>query len=205
MTDGEAKPQAHPPRDNVAAAAPARRMPGEEGVWIFIFGDLVFFGLFFLTYLYYRAADPELYARSQAQLNTLLGFLNTLILLTSSWFVAQAVKAVRQSRLSTARVLIGGGFLLGASFVTIKIFEYHEKISAGVTVVTNEFFMFYFMYTGIHLVHVLIGLGVLIFLFRLAREETAGLHVASFESGGAFWHLVDLLWVVLFALLYLAR
>jgi nitric oxide reductase NorE protein len=180
-------------------------MPGEEGVWVFIFGDLVVFGLFFLTYLTYRAADPALYAASQAELNAPLGFLNTLILLTSSWFVAQAIKAVREGRSSAAPGLIAGGILLGLGFVAAKVLEYSEKFSAGITVVSDEFFMFYFMYTGIHLLHVLIGLGVLVFLFRLARLETAGEHVAAFESGGAFWHLVDLLWVVLFALLYLAQ
>jgi len=189
----------------VGTTAPARRMPGEEGVWFFIFGDLVVFGIFFLTYLTYRAADPALYAASQAQLNTALGFLNTLLLLTSSWFVAQAVKAVREGRQAAAPRLIAGGFLLGAGFVAVKIAEYSEKLAAGITVVTDEFFMFYFMYTGIHLLHVLIGLGVLVFLFRLARSPEAGAHVSSFESGGAFWHLVDLLWVVLFALLSLAR
>lgn len=180
-------------------------MPGEEGVWIFIFGDLIVFGLFFLTYLYYRADDVSLYRESQAQLNASLGLLNTLLLLTSSWFVAQAVKAVRLGRLETASALIAGGFSLGLGFVIVKVIEYSEKISAGINVVSNDFFMFYFMYTGIHLLHVFIGLGVLIFLFLLSRKEAAGVHIRSFESGGAFWHLVDLLWVVLFALLYLAH
>jgi nitric oxide reductase NorE protein len=184
--------------------APAGRMPGEEGVWVFIFGDLAVFGLFFLTYLTYRAADPALYAASRAELSAALGFLNTLILLTSSWFVAQAVKAVREGRQSSAPGLIMGGILLGLGFVVVKVVEYSQKFAAGITVVTDEFFMFYFMYTGIHLLHVLIGLGVLVFLFRLSRLETASDHVSSFESGGAFWHLVDLLWVVLVALLYLA-
>lgn len=183
----------------------ARKMPGEEGVWIFIFGDLIVFGIFFLTYLYYRAIDPELYRESQAQLNAGLGLLNTVLLLTSSWFVAQAVQAVRQDRLRAASALIAGGFSLGVGFVIVKIIEYHEKISAGINVVSNEFFMFYFMYTGIHLLHVFIGLGVLTFLFLLSRKEAAAEQIQSFESGGAFWHLVDLLWVVLFALLYLAR
>ena len=184
--------------------APVRKMPGEEGVWFFIFGDLIVFGLFFLTYLYYRADDPLLYRESQAQLNAGLGLLNTLILLTSSWFIARAVQAVRQGRFPLASALIAGGFSLGAGFVIVKIIEYHEKISAGINVVSNDFFMFYFMYTGIHLLHVFIGLGVLIFLFLLSRKESAGSHIRSFESGGAFWHLVDLLWVVLFALLYLS-
>jgi len=180
-------------------------MPGEEGVWFFILGDLVVFGIFFLTFLSYRNGNLEIYRQSQEQLNTMLGLINTLILLTSSWFVARAVEAVRNGRNGDASALIASGGALGATFVIIKVFEYSEKFAAGTTVLTNEFFMFYFMYTGIHLVHVLIGLGVLAFLFRLSRSTTVGEHIGAFESGTAFWHLVDLLWVILFALLYLAR
>ncbi len=174
-------------------------------MWVFIFGDLVVFGLFFLTYLVYRADSPALYRDAQLHLNAGLGLLNTLLLLTSSWFVAQAVNAVRRASLATASRLIAGGFALGAGFVVVKFLEYREKFASGITVISNDFYMFYFMYTGIHLLHVLIGLGVLIFLFMETRKEPSAIDVRTFESGGAFWHLVDLLWVVLFALLYLAR
>lgn len=183
----------------------ARKMPGEEGIWIFIFGDLLVFAVFFLTYLYYRAQNPLLYDEAQQHLTAAYGLINTLLLLTSSWFVAQAVNAVRRGEVPLARKLIAGGMAFGFGFVGVKIVEYSEKFAAGITVITNDFFMFYFMYTGIHLLHVFVGLGVLFFLFSLTRRENAAEQIGSFESGGAFWHLVDLLWIILFALLYLVK
>lgn len=186
-------------------ALKARRMPGEEGIWIFILGDLLVFAVFFLTFLYYRAQNLQLYNEAQRNLTAAFGLINTLLLLTSSWFVAQGVSAVRRGQLPLARKLIAGGFAFGSGFVGVKVVEYSEKFAAGITVLTNDFFMFYFMYTGIHLLHVFVGLGVLFFLFSLSRREDAVDHIASFESGGAFWHLVDLLWIILFALLYLVK
>ena len=113
--------------------------------------------------------------------------------MTSSLFVAQAVAAVRRGD-GRARRLLLGAILLGSGFVIVKAF----------TLNSNSFSIYYYMFTGIHLVHVLIGLGVL--CFTLARFDRAGRMqggVALIEGSGAFWHLVDLLWIILFALLYL--
>jgi nitric oxide reductase NorE protein len=99
-----------------------------------------------------------------------------------------------------------GGVLVGACFVGIKAFEYHEKIAAGITPSTNEFFMYYFVLTGLHLAHVIIGLIVLTVLSTLARKpEPTTTHIAFFEGGACFWHMVDLLWIVIFPLIFLVR
>jgi nitric oxide reductase NorE protein len=188
----------------VAHPRPVKALPGEEGVWILILGDMVVFGLFFVTYLYYRAKEGDVFARSQALLNVPFGVINTLLLLTSSWFVVMAVEAVRDGVRLRAKRLFGLGFFCGVGFCAIKAIEYAEKFRQGVSLVTNNFFMFYFMYTGIHLLHVAIGLGVLLFLMNktgVAAPQDAPL----FESGAAFWHMVDLLWIILFPLLYLVR
>ena len=180
-----------------------RHLPGEEGVWVFIGGDLVVFALFFVAFAIARMNDPALFETSQATLDRGLGLLNTLILLTSSWFVARAVAKVRAGQLD-ARKYIFGAIALGLGFVVVKAVEYSAKISAGLTLNTNEFFIYYFMFTGIHLLHVLIGLGVLIFTasqFEQSGKMKGG--IALIEGSGAFWHLVDLLWIVLFALFYL--
>lgn len=178
-------------------------LPGEEGVWVFIFGDLLVFAAFFITYAVERAGKLELFATSQALLDRQLGLLNTLLLLTSSWCVAQAVGAVRRGD-ARGRLLVGGAILLGLAFVAVKFFEYGTKISAGITLNTNSFFIYYYMFTAIHLIHVLIGLGVLTLIFtRFDRTGHYRSGMALIEGGGAFWHLVDLLWIVLFALLYL--
>jgi nitric oxide reductase NorE protein len=178
-------------------------IPGEEGLWVFIFGDLLVFGTFFITYAVSRAQDLGLFHRSQMLLDRRLGLLNTLLLLTSSWCVAQGVAAVRRGD-PRARLLLGAGMACGIGFAIVKAFEYHAKISAGITLNTNEFFIFYYMLTAIHLIHVVIGLGVLGFTFsRFDRQGRFPGPFALIEGAGAFWHLVDLLWVVLFALLYL--
>lgn len=178
-------------------------LPGEEGVWVFICGDLIVFATFFITYAISRMQDLALFRESQALLDRGFGLLNTLLLLTSSWFIAQAVVAVRRDD-PRARRLVLGGILLGIGFVIVKAFEYGAKISAGITLNTNGYFIYYYMFTGIHLIHVVIGLSVLGYVysrFDRAGRFTGG--IALIEGGGAFWHLVDLLWIVLFALLYL--
>lgn len=188
----------------VAQSRAAKVLPGEEGVWILVLGDLIVFGLFFITYLYYRAREAEVFDRSQALLNVHFGVINTLLLLTSSWFVVMGVEAMRNGRNERAKTLWHLAFLCGAGFCAIKAIEYTEKFHEGITLVTNNFFMYYFMYTGIHLLHVVIGLGVLIFLI-CKTDEAAPRDVPLFESGATFWHMVDLLWIMLFPLLYLVR
>ena len=186
----------------------ARRTPGETGIWVFVFGDLVVFSLFFLTFLYYRGFEVELFRTSQQQLNQYFGVLNTVVMLSSSWLVATAVHAARQGREKTPSTLFFLALLCGAGFIVIKFFEYGEKIQAGITVGTNDFFMFYFLFTGIHALHVLVGMGILTFLTlfsRSLRQPLSMSEVQTLESGGIFWHLVDLLWIILFALLYLVN
>lgn len=181
---------------------PAERLPGEMGIWVFVLGDFVVFGLFFTAYLYYRARDIPLFNQSQRLLDANLGMINTLLLLTSSWLVALGVHAARARRGLRARSLLLIAVVCGVGFIAVKSLEYAHKFQQGITLVTNDYFMYYFMYTGIHLLHVLIGLGVLIVLCRRAPSATPK-EMPLFESGAVFWHLVDLLWIMLFTLLYL--
>jgi nitric oxide reductase NorE protein len=183
-----------------------KHLPGEAGVWVFILGDMIVFGLFFVVFVYYRAHDLAQYTRSQSSLNRGYGAFNTLLLLTSSWIVALAVQAARQNLNKRSAKLFVLALLCGLGFVIVKMFEYGEKIRAGITLTTNDFYMYYYVFTGIHLMHVLIGMGVLVFLWSISKSEVLEeKHVNMLESGASFWHLVDILWVVLFALLYLMK
>lgn len=183
-----------------------RRIPGEEGVWILILGDMLVFSLFFGTFLFYRAESPAVFSESQLHLNQTLGVINTFLMLSSSWFVAMAVQSARSRMGRVSPLLLLAAFGCGLGFAGIKVVEYSEKIRAGITLTTNDFYMYYFMFTGIHLLHVLIGMGVLAFLARHTWNGAAeGNRLRNLESGASFWHLVDLLWIVLFALLYLVR
>lgn len=181
-----------------------RHLPGEPGIWLLILGDLILFSVLFILLLFYRIDNIQVFAQSQAQLSLPLGLLNTLLMLTSSWCVATAIQAARRQIRRVSSVGFCLAVLCGLSFVVVKYFEYSEKIEAGITPVTNQFFMFYFVYTGIHLIHVVIGLGGLTILAMYSRSgEFTAKKMQHLESGASFWHLVDLLWIVLFALLYL--
>jgi len=183
----------------------AGHVPGEVGIWLFVLSDMLLeFGTIFGCYLYYRAGEPELFAQSRALLNTSLGLLNTLILLTSSMFVALGVQALRaNNRVAAARMFVWGR-AMGFGFVGVKVIEYGTKVSAGLTATTNHFFMYYYSATGLHLAHVLIGIVVLTYIIDGARQPQPRPHeLRSAEIGATFWHMVDLIWIVLFPLLYL--
>lgn len=184
----------------------ARRghVPGEEGIWVFIFGDMLVFAILFGTYLYYRAEDVALFTSSQQVLNTTFGLINTLLLLFSSLLVVMAVSAIRQGRPQPAPRLLIGAIACGLAFSVLKIVEYAGKIDMGITPQTNSFYMFYFVLTGLHWFHLLLGLGVLTYMYFSARRPVLDAkQFAWVEGGGCFWHMVDLLWIVLFPLLYL--
>ncbi|HEY3657353.1 MAG TPA: cytochrome c oxidase subunit 3 family protein [Steroidobacteraceae bacterium] len=181
-------------------------LPGEFGIWLFVIGDMSVFGLLFGTYMFYRADSPDLYAQSQLALNKNFGALNTLLLLCSSWLVAMAVQHAKAGRGAFVPVGVAGAFCCGAGFAIIKIIEYWQKFAAGITPSTNDFYMFYFVLTGVHFLHLLFGMGVLAYMWLRFRicEWTPG-DQSTLESGASFWHLIDLLWIVLFPLLYLLR
>lgn len=195
----------HPAVPRVAGRA--RRMPGEAGIWIVVFGDMAMFGALFAILLDYRTREPALFAASHAAMGQGFGLVNTGLMLTSSWFVALAVQALRRGRGDVARRLVMLAIACGIGFGVVKYFEYSDKIAAGHTLMANDFFMFYFVYTGIHLVHVVIGTLLLaaIAVHLGGRSSVSAMAMRNIESGGVFWHLVDLLWIVIFALFYLVR
>jgi nitric oxide reductase NorE protein len=182
-----------------------KRLPGEEGIWVLIGGDLFVFSLFFLTYMYYRGGELAVFLASQRTLTLGFGLANTILLLTSSLFVAIATRRLRVTG-KPAPGLYLAAMACGLGFVGDKALEWGDKFHAGIGFTTNDFYMLYFAFTGIHLFHVLLGLGVLTFLtFACRRPNAATSGLVLIESGAIFWHLVDLLWIVLFALFYLVR
>ncbi|PWR20949.1 cytochrome c oxidase subunit 3 [Zavarzinia compransoris] len=186
--------------------AGARRVhvPGEGGVWLFIAGDMVLFSVLFFTFLSYRAGSPQAFAAGRAHLDQVLGLVNTLLLLTSSWFVATGVKAARQRAAGVPQACFAAALGCGLGFGAVKVFEYRAKFDAGLALADSDFFMFYFAYTGIHMIHVVIGMGILLLLINYVRSRPIeAVNLQHVESGATFWHLVDVLWIVIFALLYL--
>ena len=174
------------------------------GILTFIIADVVIFGALFVAFMIERSRQLELFNRSSSSLNVNLGLLNTLILITSGLFVVLAVHAARQGRSIMCRRWLLAAFVVGAGFGINKLIEYSDKLAHGITMLSNDFFMFYFVLTGVHFLHFLAGMVVLAFLWiRAAGEPVDGPLFGWIESGGLYWHMVDLLWIVIFPMLYL--
>lgn len=193
-----------------AAAAPAQsdgrtvHLPGDGAMWVMVIGDLIIFGAYFIIFMVYRAMKPTEFLASQQHLNITIGVANTLVLLASSWFIARSVQSARAGDHDRALRLTYLGGLCGVMFILIKAYEWSSKIAQGYTMSGNEFFMFYYMLTGVHLFHVTLGMVILGIVVRELRNPRRR-RISMVESGATFWHMVDLLWIVIFALLYVMR
>lgn len=182
--------------------ATSAHLPGDGAMWVMVLGDLVIFGGYFIVYMAHRAMAPESFLAAQQHLDVTIGVINTLVLLTSSLFAARSVYATRSGDHGAAVRLIYAAGLCGVLFIGIKAYEWWVKITAGYTV-SNEFFSFYYVLTGVHMVHVVLGLivlGVCVRELRSVRRRTS-----LIEQGTVYWHMVDLLWIVIFGLLYVMR
>jgi len=193
-----------------ASVKPGSHVPVEPGFWLAIFGDLVAFSALFITILYRRyesASNFKEFAEGAESLNQGIGFANTLVLVTSSFFVARAVVLYRGMEVKKAKNQLIVAILLGVAFIALKSVEYSQKLDQGITPASNVFYGLYFAATGMHLLHVFVGVLFLFFISRnygLDKQEGEGLDFAWVEAAGCYWHMVDVLWFLLFALLYLA-
>lgn len=188
----------------MTATASTRRIPGESGTWVFLFGDMLVFGAFFVTFLVERSTAPDVFDTARTTLHIGVGVLNTLVLLTSSLCVVLALNAMRAEARPIATRAVAAAMVFGLVFIALKVFEYVSLATAGHGPGANHFYLYYFILTGLHLFHVCLGLGALSFvLSQTRRAELTATRTALVEGGACFWHLVDLLWIFLFALLYL--
>lgn len=181
-------------------------IPGELGIWAFILMDMTTFAFFFGTFAWERQQNPEVFDAGRETLSTTFGAMNTFLLLTASLLVALAVRLVRDGRGSSAQKLLVGAGACGAAFIVNKGFEWGGKLADGHEPNDDNFFQLFYVLTGVHLLHVVIAMVVLTYLWRLAGRVTVAPTIRQgrfFENGASYWHLVDLLWLVLFALLYL--
>ncbi|WP_295680196.1 cytochrome c oxidase subunit 3 family protein [uncultured Nevskia sp.] len=191
---------------STSPAVATRRLPGVEGVWVFVLADMCFFGVLFVSFMQERIKQGALFETARHTLNPDFGGINTLILLTSSWLVVLAVDAANRDRIAAIPKLLLAAMLCGIAFGISKAIEYGGKLAAGITPMSNDFYMFYFSLTGIHLLHVIGGCVMLtVFWLKARRGEFDSRNMKVLESGATYWHMVDLLWIFLFPLLYLLR
>jgi nitric oxide reductase NorE protein len=197
MTDLAGAPRSEADED-------AKFVPGQPDMWMFVLFETLLFTGYFSVYLVSRTQDREAFLASQADLDLRVGVFNTIALLLSSWAIARCVQASRGGNYPAA---LKNAFLtasFGVVFLASKIVEWVTEVRMGNTFTSDEFFSHYFFLTSIHCIHVLIGfvvLGVVIYQLRSPARRSQQL----VETGATYWHTVDFLWVLIFALLYVVR
>ncbi len=188
------------------AADEAPRLAGDGVVWLLVLAELLTFGLLFVSFAVARWREPAVFAQGQAALSLGTGALNTLLLVAASWAAVRAVRCFASDRGD-----LGANWLLSAltgalGFLIVKSHEFAGKVAAGFDWATNSFTLLYTLLTGFHFLHVVVGAIVFTVLWFKARAGAYGRanHMAP-ASGAVFWHMVDLLWMVLFPLVYVIR
>jgi nitric oxide reductase NorE protein len=183
-----------------------RYPPGDLAIWFFILAELLVFGLFFAAYAFTRMQHVELFNHYQATLNRDAALINTLALLTSSYFVVRAVASIREGSAGRCANWLWAAIGMGLLFIAVKSFEYAGHFSQGVTLSTNSFYMFYLSLTFFHFMHVLLGMVILVAVAMKARKGgySQDDHVGV-ETGASYWHMVDMVWLILFPLVYVMR
>jgi nitric oxide reductase NorE protein len=171
---------------------------------VFIYAELAAFAAFFAAYAFTRAQHLALFNQMQRTLNPSLGALNTALLISASYFVAQAVATTRDAtKANRGANWLLAALLCGAGFVVVKLFEYHDKFSEGIRLSTNTFYMFYLSLTFFHFMHVVLGLIILSAIWRKARRGGYSANDChGLETGASYWHMVDSVWIILFPLVY---
>jgi nitric oxide reductase NorE protein len=192
--------------ESVATPGSARYPPGDLAIWIFILAELAVFAAFFAAYAFTRMEHLALFNEYQLTLNRNSALANTFALITSSYFVVRAVAAIREGDNRGCLRWLLTALAMGAIFLLIKGGEYAHHYSAGINLRTNTFYMFYFSLTFFHFLHVVMGMVILAAVALKARRGgySAREH-SGVETGASYWHMVDLVWLILFPLVYIMR
>ena len=196
---------AHVHRDDVGA-----RM----GMWLFLFTELLLFGGLFILYSVYRYRYPDAFHLAAKELNTIVGAFNTAILLTSSLTMALSITAIQRKQKSLSIFFQFLTIILALGFLVNKYFEWSTKFHHGIYPGSEKllsqpsgdiiFFGLYYVMTGLHGLHVIIGMFIIAFMARLTSKEViTSDNYVKLESAGLYWHLVDIIWIFLFPLFYL--
>lgn len=180
----------------------SNRLPGDLAMWFFILAELTVFAIFFIGFAVSEQLNIELFKQGKAQLHKTAGVINTIALITSSLFVALAVRAIHQKNNQLSIQLLTLAQLCSCVYLLCKSWEYHSLFELGFTIETNVFFTLYFLITFFHFLHVILGMVILGFIAVKAKTDSYQHDVSGFESGACYWHMVDMVWIILFPLVY---
>jgi nitric oxide reductase NorE protein len=171
-------------------------LPGDLMMWVLIVSELLVFGAGLLTFMAVRATDPTGFAEAGSHLHRMGAGINTVVLVTSGWLAALALRAAEAGQTARLRGLLAAASAFGVLFLILKATEYHDLFAAGIGFETHAFFTFHLLLTGFHAAHVVAGILLLGLVGALGTPRAV-------EAGAAFWHMVDLVWVLLFPVVYL--
>ncbi|MEX1123284.1 MAG: cytochrome c oxidase subunit 3 family protein [Balneolales bacterium] len=186
------------------------------GMWIFLVTEILFFGGLFVAYIVYRALHPELFILAAQELDTTMGAINTAVLIASSLTIAMAIRAAQLNQKRNLIILLSSTIVLAFTFMVIKYFEYTHKFHLGIYPgsfysyegIEHElapvFFSIYYMMTALHGIHVVIGIAIIGWLiYKSTKNSFSEQYYTPVEITALYWHLVDIIWIFLFPLLYL--
>lgn len=177
--------------------------PGDLAIWIFILAELAVFAIFFAAYAFARMGEVELFTTYQQTLDTQLALINTLALITSSYFVVRGVDRIRSDDARSCIRWLLAALLLGGVFLGVKGYEYAHLFGEGVSLSSNTFYTFYLSLTFFHFMHVIMGMVILAAVaVKAARGHYSRAQHTGVETGASYWHMVDLVWLILFPLVY---
>ncbi|WP_245942480.1 cytochrome c oxidase subunit 3 family protein [Candidatus Colwellia aromaticivorans] len=178
-------------------------LPGDLAMWFFILAELTVFAILFIGFAVSEQLNAEMFIEGKAKLHQISGLINTLTLITSSFFVALALNAMHKGDGKKSAKLLVIAKLVASVYIAVKVWEYMSLFDQNIDIETNTFFTLYFMITFFHLMHVLLGMVILIFIaMKAANNEYNASNISGYESGASYWHMVDMLWIILFPLIY---
>jgi len=177
-------------------------LPGDLAMWFFILAELTVFAIFFIGFAIAEQQNSILFSEGKKQLHQSAGLVNTIALITSSFFVAIALNVMHKNEGKRAAYLIVLANATALIYIFVKLWEYFALFEQGIGIETNTFFTLYFLITMFHFMHVLLGMVILFYIMRGAQKGDYQQDVSGFESGACYWHMVDMLWIILFPLIY---
>jgi nitric oxide reductase NorE protein len=190
-------------KGNIHQKVMEKTLPGDLAMWFFILAELTVFAVFFIGFAVAEQLNSAMFISGKAQLHPIAGLINTVALITSSLFVALALCTFHLDRKRQSAGLLIVAQFSAIVYLLVKIWEYRLLFSLGFDIETNTFFTLYFLITAFHFMHVLLGMLILMLMtIKIIKRKYINQDSSSFESVACYWHMVDLLWIILFPLIY---
>ena len=177
--------------------------PGGILIWIIIYLELITFGMAMVALAHYGMQESALFHHDSQLLNKEIATINTIFLITGGFFAAKAVHCFKAKNIDRSARMLLWAMLAGVGFLLLKMFEYYGKLEAGLSMDYSSFYMNYWLLTGFHWIHVFVGVIILFFIRRSIVHKKELATIEDIEAGVAFWHMCDLIWLLLFPILYL--